>query len=193
MGSGNAGVSLWPTWLLSFDLWSLLLKGKWNVLLSRKQTHGAFILNGYAQQNTSQILWNTTSFFVSKHWPGVSFHRVSILKAHAILLSYATSVMINSLGTITPEVVNSKFTLGRCLNFASEISKEKHIFKIRRASNCYFFLSVKFAWFIQSDWFQLKNRLLLFVISHQLYFFLWVSLHRSYITPFSKWSEIIGF
>lgn len=163
MGSGNADLSLWPTWLLSFDLWSVLLKGKWNVLLSRKQTHGAFILNGYARQKTSQVLlWKSTSFFMSKHWPRVSFHRVSIPKTWAIFLSYATFVMVSSLGTIASEAVNSKITLGRCLKFASEISKEKHIFKIRRASTYYFFLSVKFAWFIQSDWFQLKNRLLLF-------------------------------
>lgn len=51
----------------------------------------------------------------------------------------ATFVMMNSLGTIASEAVNSKFTLGRGLNFASKISKEKHIFKIRRVSNYKFF------------------------------------------------------
>lgn len=48
---------------------------------------------------------------MSKYWPGVSFHRVSTLKAHAILSSYSTFVMIDSLGTIASEVVNSKITL----------------------------------------------------------------------------------
>lgn len=70
---------------------------------------------------------------------------VSVVKAHTILLSYATFVVINSLGTIASEVVNSKITLGRCLNFASEISKEKHIFKIKRARVFFLLLFVKFA------------------------------------------------
>lgn len=69
---------------------------------------------------------------------------VSILKAHAILSSYSTFVMINSLGTIASEAVNTKITLGRCLNFASEISKENIFSKLGELAIMNFFLSVKF-------------------------------------------------
>jgi len=56
---------------------------------------------------------------MSKNWPRVSFHRVSILKACPNLLLYATVAVITSLGTITLEAIYSKMTLGRCLKFSS--------------------------------------------------------------------------
>lgn len=74
---------------------------------------------------------------MSKLWSSVSFHRASILKACANLLSYATFAMITPLGTVASGVGNYEITLGVCLKFTNEISKEIHIFRIRGTT--YFF------------------------------------------------------